>query len=179
MTSTKSWQNFEEIKVQEHLRPTLWRIKRLKSSCGLTCDTCWRERCETSSLVCNLRSSGLQGWEFSTKKDGAHCRSWAWRSGVWSWPLKETENSSIYACNDSKWKSQTRAWDGSSGAWAWALREAKSSSVYARSEHISGALDWACTETVCRKKIVCCLLWIDEAKANIKPIYECRCNERL
>ncbi len=25
----------------------------------------------------------------------------------------------------------------------------------------------------------CCLLWIDEAKANIKPIYECRCNERL
>jgi hypothetical protein len=24
-----------------------------------------------------------------------------------------------------------------------------------------------------------CLLWIDEAKANIKPIYECRCNERL
>ncbi len=25
----------------------------------------------------------------------------------------------------------------------------------------------------------CCLLWIDEAKANIKPIYECRCNGRL
>ncbi len=25
----------------------------------------------------------------------------------------------------------------------------------------------------------CCLLWIDEAKANIKPTYECRCNERL
>jgi hypothetical protein len=25
----------------------------------------------------------------------------------------------------------------------------------------------------------CCLLWIDEAKANIKPIEECRCNERL
>ncbi len=24
-----------------------------------------------------------------------------------------------------------------------------------------------------------CLLWIDEAQANIKPIYECRCNERL
>jgi hypothetical protein len=24
-----------------------------------------------------------------------------------------------------------------------------------------------------------CLLWIDEAKANIKPIYECRCNEGL
>jgi hypothetical protein len=24
-----------------------------------------------------------------------------------------------------------------------------------------------------------CLLWIDEAKANIKPIYECRCNGRL
>jgi hypothetical protein len=23
------------------------------------------------------------------------------------------------------------------------------------------------------------LLRIDEAKANIKPIYECRCNERL
>jgi hypothetical protein len=23
------------------------------------------------------------------------------------------------------------------------------------------------------------LLWIDEVKANIKPIYECRCNERL
>jgi endonuclease IV len=23
------------------------------------------------------------------------------------------------------------------------------------------------------------LLWIDEAKANIKPIYECRCNEKL
>ena len=25
----------------------------------------------------------------------------------------------------------------------------------------------------------CCLLWMDEAKANIKPIYECRCNGRL
>jgi hypothetical protein len=25
----------------------------------------------------------------------------------------------------------------------------------------------------------CCLLWIDEAKANVKPIYECRCNGRL
>ncbi len=25
----------------------------------------------------------------------------------------------------------------------------------------------------------CCLLWIDEAKSNIKPIHECRCNERL
>jgi hypothetical protein len=24
-----------------------------------------------------------------------------------------------------------------------------------------------------------CLLWIDERTANIKPIYECRCNERL
>ncbi len=24
-----------------------------------------------------------------------------------------------------------------------------------------------------------CLLWIDEAKANIKPIYDCRCNGRL
>jgi hypothetical protein len=24
-----------------------------------------------------------------------------------------------------------------------------------------------------------CLLWIDEAKSNIKPIYECRCNGRL
>jgi hypothetical protein len=24
-----------------------------------------------------------------------------------------------------------------------------------------------------------CLLWNDEAKANIKPIYECRCNGRL
>jgi hypothetical protein len=24
-----------------------------------------------------------------------------------------------------------------------------------------------------------CLLWIDEAKANIKPTYECRCNGRL
>jgi hypothetical protein len=24
-----------------------------------------------------------------------------------------------------------------------------------------------------------CLLWIDETKTNIKPIYECRCNERL
>jgi hypothetical protein len=24
-----------------------------------------------------------------------------------------------------------------------------------------------------------CLLWIHEAKGNIKPIYECRCNERL
>jgi hypothetical protein len=23
------------------------------------------------------------------------------------------------------------------------------------------------------------LLWIDEAKPNIKPIYECRCNGRL
>jgi hypothetical protein len=28
-------------------------------------------------------------------------------------------------------------------------------------------------------QLSCCLLWIDEAKANIKPIYECRCNERL
>ncbi len=27
--------------------------------------------------------------------------------------------------------------------------------------------------------IIRLLLWIDEAKANIKPIYECRCNERL
>ena len=26
---------------------------------------------------------------------------------------------------------------------------------------------------------ILCLLWIDEAKANIKPIYECRCNGRL
>ncbi len=25
----------------------------------------------------------------------------------------------------------------------------------------------------------CCLLWNDEGKANIKPIYECRCNGRL
>jgi hypothetical protein len=25
----------------------------------------------------------------------------------------------------------------------------------------------------------CCLLWNDEANANIKPIYECRCNGRL
>jgi hypothetical protein len=25
----------------------------------------------------------------------------------------------------------------------------------------------------------CCLLWNDESKANIKPIYECRCNGRL
>jgi hypothetical protein len=24
-----------------------------------------------------------------------------------------------------------------------------------------------------------CLLWIDKAKANIKPIYECWCNGRL
>ncbi len=24
-----------------------------------------------------------------------------------------------------------------------------------------------------------CLLWIDERKLKIKPIYECRCNERL
>jgi hypothetical protein len=24
-----------------------------------------------------------------------------------------------------------------------------------------------------------CLLWIDEAKSNIKPMYECRCNGRL
>jgi hypothetical protein len=30
-----------------------------------------------------------------------------------------------------------------------------------------------------REKRPCCLLWIDEAKANIKPIYECRCNGRL
>ena len=26
---------------------------------------------------------------------------------------------------------------------------------------------------------ICCLLWIDEAKSNIKPMYECRCNGRL
>ncbi len=29
------------------------------------------------------------------------------------------------------------------------------------------------------RTVVCCLLWNDEAKANIKPIYECRCNGRL
>ena len=35
-----------------------------------------------------------------------------------------------------------------SGAKAWALKEAKSSSVDARKGCISGALDWACKETV-------------------------------
>ncbi len=30
-----------------------------------------------------------------------------------------------------------------------------------------------------REPVVVCLIWIDEVKANIKPIHECRCNERL
>ncbi len=43
--------------------------------------------------------------------------------------------------------------------------------------------DWNKFSTVWREEkpmyLYVCLLWIDEAKANIKPIYECRCNERL
>ena len=35
-----------------------------------------------------------------------------------------------------------------SGALAWTLKEAKSSSVDARKGCISGALEWACKETV-------------------------------
>ncbi len=35
------------------------------------------------------------------------------------------------------------------------------------------------THRTCFTKATFCLLWIDEAKANIKPIYECRCNGRL
>ena len=54
---------------------------RKKSSCALSCDTSWRERCETSCLVGNLTSSGLQWWEFS-KIHGAHCRSWVWTSEI-------------------------------------------------------------------------------------------------
>ncbi len=38
-----------------------------------------------------------------------------------------------------------------------------------RDSHASHTLGW---ET-------CLLLWIDEAKTNTKPIYKCRCNERL
>jgi hypothetical protein len=44
---------------------------------------------------------------------------------------------------------------------------------------------WSCKKAVSTNWCIyrphnnCCLLWIDEAKANIKPIYECRCNERL
>ncbi len=38
-----------------------------------------------------------------------------------------------------------------------------------------GCLDFGCVPRI--RGI--CLLWIDKAKPNIKPIYECRCNGRL
>ena len=90
---------------------------RLKSSCALSCDTSWRERCGMSCFVGTLARTWRQWREFSTKVYGAHWRSWVWKSsGAWSWALKEAESSSIDARSDSKWMS---------GALAWELKEAK------------------------------------------------------
>ena len=52
-----------------------------------------------------------------------------------------------------------------------------------KTKELANALDflirWTSSCVFTGRTCPCCLLWIDEAKANIKPIYECRCNGRL